>query len=100
MEGVRVNCRLSNDFLLRASFVRYSTRIVFIKSTLFWIFRIVLTLFVRRFSTSAAGLIASRYLSPQVRFLPFAYLSPVLSHPADVNKWRRFRKVLHWTARR
>lgn len=93
------NCRLLNDFLLRASFTRYLARIVFIKSTSFWIFRIV-TLFVRRFTANAAGLIASRYLSPQVRFLPFAYLSPVLSHPADVNKWRRFRKVLHWTARR
>lgn len=81
------------------NFLRTNFRDIVFISTSFWIFRIV-TLFVRHFTTSAAGLIASRYLFRQVRFLPFAYLSLVLSHPADVNKWRRFRKVLHWMAHR
>lgn len=95
---LKFNCQLQNDLCkFNAIFNRYC----FIKDLL-RVLDIQNSHFIRmpRFTTSAAGLIASFFVPSQVRFLPFAYLSPVLSHPTDVNKWMRFRKLLHWTAHR
>lgn len=96
---LKINCRLSNDLRALCKFCAIFNRYCFHKRSTpaFWIFRIVI-LFVRHVLLQAQ--LASLSVPSQVRFLPFTYLSPVLSHPTDVNKWMRFRKVLHWTAHR
>lgn len=95
---LKFNCRLQNDL---CKFYAIFNKYCFIKDLL-RVLDIQNNHFIRmpRFTTSAAGLIASFFVPSQVRFLPFAYLSPVLSHPTDMNKWMRFRKLLHWTAHR